>query len=122
MAPAGPSRSVIGSGRHTKGRGVQPKPCCQPTVLKRILLVLQRFCLAAVVFVVFAATLFAEKREVTIPADDGFLLKGTLYSAGKSGPGLLLLHQCNADRRIYDNLGAMLSTAGYKSHQLIRSK
>src|SRR5439155_22780297 len=25
----------------------------------------------------------------------------------------LLLHQCNADRQIYDHLGMMLSTAGY---------
>jgi dienelactone hydrolase len=76
---------------------------------------MKRFCLAAVVFVVFGATLYAEKKEVTIPAEDGFSLKGTFYAAGKSGPGVLLLHQCNADRQIYDNLGAMLSAAGYNA-------
>ena len=53
------------------------------------------------------------KGEVSFPAADGFSLKGTFYSAGKPGPGLLLLHQCNADRRLYDQLGTMLSTAGY---------
>src|SRR5438477_12824792 len=53
------------------------------------------------------------KGEVSFPAADGFSLKGTFYSAGKPGPGLLLLHQCNADRQLYDQLGTMLSTAGY---------
>ena len=47
--------------------------------------------------------------NVTITADDGFPLKAMWQSAGKSGPGVLLLHQCNADRRIYDNLATMLS-------------
>jgi len=76
---------------------------------------MKRFYLATIVLVVFTATLYAEKKEVTIPAEDGFSLKGTFYSAGKSGPGVLLLHQCNADRQIYDNLGAMLSAAGYNA-------
>jgi dienelactone hydrolase len=53
------------------------------------------------------------KGEVSFAAPDGFSLKGTLYSAGKPGPGLLLLHQCNADHQVYDQLGTMLSTAGY---------
>jgi pimeloyl-ACP methyl ester carboxylesterase len=65
------------------------------------------------ILVLFTTALLAEKKEVTIKADDGFALKGSLYSAAKSGPGILLLHQCNADRQIYDQLGAMLSTAGY---------
>jgi dienelactone hydrolase len=53
------------------------------------------------------------KGAVSFPAADGFSLKGTFYSAGKPGPGLLLLHQCNADSQLYDQLGTMLSTAGY---------
>ena len=53
------------------------------------------------------------KGEVSFPAADGFSLKGTFFSAGKPGPGLLLLHQCNADHQVYDQLGTMLSTAGY---------
>src|SRR5215510_14666668 len=64
---------------------------------------------------VLTSVAFAEKKEITIPADDGFSLKATLYSSGKSGPGVLLLHQCNADRQIYDNLGMMLSGAGYNA-------
>jgi len=59
--------------------------------------------------------MLAEKKDVTITAADGFALKGTLYSAGKIGPGILLLHQCNADRQIYDTLGTMLSAAGYNA-------
>ena len=72
-----------------------------------------RASVTAAVFLVFAATLSAERQDVTITADDGFPLKATWQSSGKSGPGVLLLHQCNADRRIYDNLGTMLSAAGY---------
>ncbi|PYR84146.1 MAG: hypothetical protein DMG19_17410, partial [Acidobacteria bacterium] len=74
---------------------------------------MKRACFATIILVVFATTLSAEKKDVTITAADGFALKGTLYSAGKIGPGILLLHQCNADRQIYDTLGTMLSAAGY---------
>jgi len=55
----------------------------------------------------------AEQRDITFPAPDGFTLQGTFYSAAKGGPGILLLHQCNADRRSYDQLALMLNTAGY---------
>ena len=65
------------------------------------------------IFVLLTVGLFAEKRSVTVTAGDGFPLKATLHSTGKSGPGVLLLHQCNADRQIYDNLGTMLNAAGY---------
>ena len=76
---------------------------------------MKRFCLAIVISLVAVATLFAEKKDVTITAADGFALKGTLYSSAKAGPGILLLHQCNADRQIYDTIGAMLSAAGYNA-------
>jgi len=39
--------------------------------------------------------------------------EGHVLFAG-SEPWLLLLHQCNADHQVYDQLGTMLSTAGYK--------
>ena len=71
--------------------------------------------LAPIILVCFAITSFAEKKEVTINADDGFALKATLYMGGKVGPGILLLHQCNADRQIYDQLATMLSAAGYNA-------
>ena len=77
---------------------------------------MSKLTLSTIIVFLFSAALFAaDKKEVTIPADDGFSLKGTFYSAGKVGPGLLLLHQCNADRQIYDTLGTMLSVAGYNA-------
>ena len=76
---------------------------------------MKRACFATIILLVFATTLSAEKKDVTITGADGFALKGTLYSAGKIGPGILLLHQCNADRQIYDTLGTMLSAAGYNA-------
>jgi predicted alpha/beta hydrolase len=60
-----------------------------------------------------AAPARAERRDVSFKAPDGFTLQGTFHSADKGGPGILLLHQCNADRRIYDQLALMLNTAGY---------
>src|SRR5262244_3311391 len=70
---------------------------------------------ATIILVLFTVTAYGEKKDVTIAAADGFALKGTLYSAGKIGPGILLFHQCNADRQIYDTLGTMLSAAGYNA-------
>jgi len=69
--------------------------------------------LVSIVILLFTTASLAEKKDVSFNAADGFALKGTLYSAEKGGPGILLLHQCNADRQIYDNLATMLSTAGY---------
>src|SRR5438046_9139994 len=76
---------------------------------------MKRACFVTIILLVFATTLSAEKKDVTITAADGFVLKGSLYSAGKIGPGILLLHQCNADRQIYDMLGDMLAAAGYNA-------
>ncbi len=67
--------------------------------------------LAMVVFL--AAESRAEKNAVSFNAPDGLTLKGAFYTTGKAGPGILLLHQCNADHQVYDELGMMLSTAGY---------
>ena len=55
----------------------------------------------------------AESTEITFKAADGFALTGTFYPVGKGGPAILLLHQCNADRRIYGQLATMLNAAGY---------
>ena len=54
-----------------------------------------------------------EQRDVRFTAPDGFSLEGSFHPAEKGGPGILLLHQCNADRRIYDQLATMLHAAGY---------
>src|SRR6266850_3337867 len=69
--------------------------------------------LVSILLVVFSTPLRGEKKDVVINADDGFALKGSFYSAPRGAPGILMLHQCNADRQIYDHLATMLSTAGY---------
>jgi len=65
------------------------------------------------VILLFAAAVHADERQVSVTAGDGFALQGNYYSAEKGGPGILLLHQCNADRRVYDQLATMLNVAGY---------
>src|SRR5262249_48162912 len=69
--------------------------------------------LSLVILVAAAESWAASKGAVSFPAADGFSLKSTFYSAGKPGPRLLLLHHCKADSQTYDELGTMLSTAGY---------
>src|SRR5262245_53328828 len=76
---------------------------------------MKKLCVATIILILCAASVYAEKKEVAIKAAEGFTLKATMYSAGKIGPGILLLHQCNADRQIYDTLGTMLSAAGYNA-------
>jgi pimeloyl-ACP methyl ester carboxylesterase len=51
-------------------------------------------------------------RIVDIAAADGAALKGTYFSAGAPGPGVLLLHQCNRQRKVWDALGQQLAAAG----------
>lgn len=79
--------------------------------MRRLSSVLVLILVCAVFFFVIGAR--AEKKEVTFRSADGFALKGTFYSAEKPGPGLLLLHQCDGNRRIYDHLATMLNTARY---------
>jgi dienelactone hydrolase len=50
---------------------------------------------------------------VDIKAPDGVTLKGTYYSAGKTAPGILLMHQCNMDRHAWDGLASDLNKAGF---------
>ena len=69
--------------------------------------------LASIGILLVTAAARAEHREVSFTAADGFHAAGHFPSADKGGPGILLLHQCDADRRIYDQLATMLNTAGY---------
>lgn len=68
---------------------------------------------ALVGVILCAAALMAEQRDVSFPSAAGATLKGGFYSTGRAGPGILLLHDCDADRREYDELATMLSGAGY---------
>ena len=67
----------------------------------------------SIVILLFTVSAHAEQRQVSITAGDGFALQGAYSSAEKGGPGILLLHQCDADRRVYDQLATMLNVAGY---------
>ena len=49
---------------------------------------------------------------VDLTAADGTKLKATYYPAGKPGPGVLLLHQCNRQRKVWDDLAGRLASAG----------
>jgi dienelactone hydrolase len=51
-------------------------------------------------------------RIVDLTATDGIKLKASYFSAGKPGPGVLLLHQCDHERKIWDGLAQQLATAG----------
>jgi dienelactone hydrolase len=51
-------------------------------------------------------------RIVDLTAADGIRLKASYFAAGKPGPGVLLLHQCDHDRKIWVGLAQQLATAG----------
>ena len=53
-----------------------------------------------------------ESRVVDLKASDGAILKATFFAAGKPGPGVLLLHQCNRQRKVWDDLGRQLAATG----------
>lgn len=59
-----------------------------------------------------ASVTCAEQRVVDLTAADGLKLKATFFSAAKPGPGVLLLHQCNRQRKVWDELAQQLSAAG----------
>ncbi len=61
---------------------------------------------------VCAATAFSAERTVDLTASDGITLKATYFAAGKPGPGVLLLHQCNRQRKVWDGLARQLASAG----------
>jgi len=47
-----------------------------------------------------------------LSAADGTNLKASFFPAAKSAPGVLLLHQCNGQRKQWDDLARQLATAG----------
>jgi len=52
------------------------------------------------------------QRVAELTASDGTKLKVTYFPAGKPGPGVLLLHQCNRQRKVWDGLAQHLAAAG----------
>jgi dienelactone hydrolase len=47
-----------------------------------------------------------------LKAPDGITLKASYFAASKPGPGVLLLHQCNRQRKVWDELAQQLAEAG----------
>jgi len=71
------------------------------------------FCSLLVAFL--SSNCFAQQpasRVVDLSAADGTKLKATYFGASKPGPGVLLLHQCNRQRKIWDGLAQQLASAG----------
>jgi dipeptidyl aminopeptidase/acylaminoacyl peptidase len=50
--------------------------------------------------------------DFDIVASDGAKLRATYYSPGKPGPGILLLHQCNMNRKSWSALAEALAQRG----------
>ena len=72
-----------------------------------------RSCIPSLLFMLATASLaLCAERVVDLTAADGAKLKATYYAAGKPGPGVLLLHQCNRDRKVSDGSAQQLSAAG----------
>jgi len=51
-------------------------------------------------------------RVIDLKAPDNTVLKASYFAASKPGPGVLLLHQCNRQRKVWDDLAAQLAAAG----------
>jgi dienelactone hydrolase len=75
-----------------------------------------RVCKTLSVFLVSAFAIAAQQppapRVVDLTAPDGLKLKGTFSAAAAAGPGVLLLHQCNRQRKVWDDLAARMAAAG----------
>ncbi|HEX2714992.1 MAG TPA: alpha/beta hydrolase, partial [Candidatus Acidoferrales bacterium] len=80
---------------------------------------MKRVLMSAVIFLLGglagATRGFAETapRDISLKAADSITLKGTYYAATKPGPGIVLLHQCNRDRRSWNNLATRLTAEGF---------
>src|SRR5262249_19565340 len=61
---------------------------------------------------VFAEPAQSSARVVDFKSADGTVLKGTYFAAAKPGPGVLLLHQSNRDRKSWDAVAGQLANAG----------
>ena len=53
-----------------------------------------------------------KESNLDILASDGIKLKATYYSPEKPGPGMLLLHECDMDRKSWQSLATSLSRSG----------
>ncbi len=68
--------------------------------------------LATVLFTFACLAASHAQRIVDLTASDGTKLKASYFAAAKRGPGVLLLHQCNGQRKVWDGLAQQLAAAG----------
>jgi dienelactone hydrolase len=59
------------------------------------------------------APVSAAGRTIDLTSPDGIALKASYYSAGRPGPGVLLLHACNRDRSSWTGLASALAARGF---------
>lgn len=59
------------------------------------------------------AMLAAAPMSVDVRSADGFVLKGSYFSPGTRGPAIVLYHQCDSDRHVWDGLAADLVNTGF---------
>jgi dienelactone hydrolase len=73
-----------------------------------------RKCIGVFALTAIASVALAQPapRVVDLTAADGMPLKATYFAAEKPGPGVLLLHQINRDRKSWDAVAAQLAAAG----------
>ncbi len=53
-----------------------------------------------------------QPRVLDLTSPDGVTLKASFFPAAKPGPGLLLLHQCNRQRKVWDDLAQKFAASG----------
>jgi hypothetical protein len=58
---------------------------------------------------VISAQSLPPSRVLDLSAADGTKLKATYFGAGKPGPGVLLLHQCNRQRKVWNAFAQQLA-------------
>ena len=59
-----------------------------------------------------ALPVLAESRVVDLQTSDGVNLKASYTSPGRTGPAMLLIHQCNMDRSSWNTISSDLVSAG----------
>jgi pimeloyl-ACP methyl ester carboxylesterase len=76
-----------------------------------------RMCLLSTLMLSFVALAqnTPAPRTVDLKASDDTVLKGSYFASVKPGPGVLLLHQSNRDRKSWDGEAAQLAAAGFNT-------
>jgi dienelactone hydrolase len=68
--------------------------------------------LSLLAFTNLASAQAASRKDVDIMAAGGVKLRATFFSAGKPGPGVILLHMCNTTRKSWEPVAVGLSQKG----------